>query len=76
MKWFDYLLITVIVVLTLVVSCNLANDIFELKSYIQDLYHNDAQLETLIQEKCKETEENCSRMTDTCIDILINGRWE
>lgn len=24
----------------------------------------------------KETEEKCQRMTDTCIDILSNKRWE
>lgn len=24
----------------------------------------------------KQTQEQCKRMTDTCIDILVNERWE
>lgn len=29
-----------------------------------------------LEKELKESEDRCRRMTDTCIDILSNGRWE
>ena len=33
-------------------------------------------LATKIDVELEETENKCQRMTDTCIDILANRRWE
>lgn len=29
-----------------------------------------------LEKELEESEARCMRMTDTCIDILSNGRWE
>lgn len=29
-----------------------------------------------LEKELQESEDRCRRMTDTCIDILSNGRWE
>lgn len=51
---------------------------FTAKVYI--LLHNAEQTvkdsEARIERRCKETEEQCQRIADTCIYILANEEWE
>lgn len=65
----------VFIALIAIVSCQLVQDIKEVKDYIQELYVNEAQLEDLIQTSAKETKDECRRMTDTVVDFVINERW-
>lgn len=43
---------------------------------IRILKQKDIQIQKIIDEKCQETENRCGRMTDTCLDIISNKRWE
>lgn len=43
---------------------------------IRSLKRKDLQIQKLVNEKCQETESRCERMTDTCLDIISNKRWE
>ena len=43
---------------------------------IRILKQKDIQIQKIIDEKCQETENRRWRMTDTCLDIISNKRWE
>lgn len=43
---------------------------------IQKLKQENVQIQKLVNDKCQETEGKCERMTDTCLDIISNQRWE
>ena len=43
---------------------------------IQKLKQENVQIQKLVNDKCQETEARCERMTDTCLDIISNQRWE
>lgn len=43
---------------------------------IRSLKQENVQMQKLVAESCQETEARCERMTDTCLDIISNQRWE
>lgn len=43
---------------------------------IRHLKQENVQIQKLVNDKCQETEGKCERMTDTCLDIISNQRWE
>lgn len=43
---------------------------------IRSLKQENVQMQKLVAESCQETEAKCERMTDTCLDIISNQRWE
>lgn len=52
--------------------CLLGVEITDLREQIATLQIKDYQLEQQIE----ASEDKCERMTDTCIDIVVNRRWE
>ena len=43
---------------------------------IRNLKQKNLLVQKLVNDKCQETENKCERMTDTCLDIISNQRWE
>lgn len=54
-------------------------DMFLTGMYLFKLNNKVIRMERTVKElrqEVKESEERCKRMTDTCIDVLANKRWE